>query len=574
MKTFNGIAISPGIAVGPIFKIRKADISFQRKSISNPQMEWLRYQEAIAITKKQLEDLYSIIKRNVDEKDAEIFHAQLLMLEDPDLNESIHQIIEVDHINSESALMDAVNSYIANIESLQDEYLRGRAIDIRDVAKKVLCNLLNIKESPFDGLCQPSIIIADDIAPSDTAIMDKSLVLGFCTVKGGATSHVAILARSMGLAAVAGIGSDILNVSEDNNMAILDGDQGLLVIDPDNHLIKDALFRQNIAIIRQSQNRLHANDPAVTIDKHKVEIFANIGNEKEAKEAIIAGCEGIGLLRTEFIYMQSDHLPTEQEQYCIYKNILDIFGMKPVILRTLDIGGDKKLPYFDLPKEENPFLGQRGIRLCLAYPELIKPQLRAALRAANGHNLHIMFPMVADISEVKAAKELISVCYKELNKEGTLISPSIKIGIMIEIPAAALIADKLAKEVDFFSIGTNDLSQYTLAADRTNASVANLASAFHPAVLKLIQKIIIDAHALGKKVGLCGELGSEPEAAPILLGLGLDEFSMNPVAIPGIKSVLRQLSFENTQAFVNSVLQAPDSASVKKMVRESFPQIF
>ena len=464
-------------------------------------------------------------------------------------------------------LDDAAGAYITTLESLEDDYLRARANDVRDMKARILRCLLGAMETPLEGLTNPHILMAEDLNPSDTATLDKTLVLGFCTAQGGATSHAAILARSMGLPAVAGLGLDILTTA-DSETAILDGSQGILYIDPDEAVMKAALQRKQSASSQLEQARASTHEPAVTRDGLHVDVFANIGSVEDATAAIESGAEGVGLLRTEFLYMQSNHLPTEEEQYQTYHQILEIFGNKPVILRTLDIGGDKSLPYFDLPKEDNPFLGQRGIRLCLARPELIKPQLRAALRAGQGHNLKIMFPMIADVAEVRSARELIEQCRAELIIEKVMISDKVDIGIMVEIPAAALNADALAREVDFFSIGTNDLSQYTLAADRTNSSVAGLASAFHPSVLRLIQMVIAAAHKQGKMVGLCGELAGEPDAAPILLGFGLDEFSMSAPSIPLVKAMLRSLNTVDAEQLAEAVLLAADPAAVRSLVRE------
>jgi phosphoenolpyruvate-protein phosphotransferase len=403
-------------------------------------------------------------------------------------------------------------------------------------------------------------------------MLDKSLVLGFCTAEGGATSHTAILARGLGLPAVVGAGAEVLEVA-DGATLVLDGGDGRLLVEPDEETVADCETRQASAAAVLAQALAQAREPAVTCDGHRVEIVANIGNVEEAQAAVEAGAEGVGLLRTEFLYLERDHLPDEEEQYRAYRAITDVCGDRPVILRTLDIGGDKELPYLDLAHETNPFLGVRAIRLCLARPELFKSQLRAALRAAAGRNLKLMFPMVATVAEVRAARAVLEECRAELLAEGQPMAEEMEIGIMVEVPAAALMADHLAAEVDFFSIGTNDLSQYALAADRTNAQVAPLASGFQPAVLRLVRDVVAAAHAQDKWVGLCGELAGEPLAIPILLGLGLDEFSMNPPAIPLAKQIIRTLTLDEARELAQAALELDNPDAVQALVRERMPAV-
>ncbi|MBL7063852.1 MAG: phosphoenolpyruvate--protein phosphotransferase, partial [Anaerolineae bacterium] len=379
-----------------------------------------------------------------------------------------------------------------------------------------------------------------------------------------------ILARGLGLPAIVGAGSHILEIPDDAMLA-LDGDDGTLLVEPDEGTVAVYRARQAAAVTVLAQARERAHEPAVTRDGHRVEVVANVGNVEGARAALESGAEGVGLLRTEFLYLERTHLPDEEEQYRAYRDIVDVFGDLPVILRTLDIGGDKDLPYLDLPHEMNPFLGLRAIRLCLARPELFKPQLRAALRAGAGRNLKLMFPMVATVAEVRAARAVLEECRAELLDEGQPVAERMKVGIMVEVPAAALLADHLAAEVDFFSIGTNDLSQYTLAADRTNASVAPLADAFHPAVLRLVHDVIAAAHGQAKWVGLCGELAGEPLAIPILLGLGLDEFSMNPPAIPLAKQIIRALTLDEAREVAQAALELDSPDAVRALVRERMP---
>ncbi len=394
--------------------------------------------------------------------------------------------------------------------------------------------------------------------------------MAFAQSVGGATSHTAILARGLGLPALVGAGDVVLDLANGLPL-ILDGSQGTLLLDPDQAALSAYREQQVKSAGTLIKAQAHAHEPAVTADGHVVEVVANIGSVSDAQDALLSGAEGVGLLRSEFLYLERDHLPDEEEQYQAYRTIAQGFGRQPVILRTLDVGGDKELPYLDMEPEDNPFLGVRAIRLCLARPELFRPQLRAALRAGAGNNLKLMFPMVATVGEVRQARAMLEACRQELVAEGYAVAEGMEIGIMVEIPSAALMADHLAAEVDFFSIGTNDLAQYTMAADRTNSHVAPLASAFEPAVLRLIRHVIDAAHAQGKWVGLCGELAGEPLAIPILLGLGLDEFSMNPPAIPPAKQIIRSLTLPQAQELAAAALDLPDATAVQAYVRENLP---
>ncbi len=570
MKTLRGIAASRGIGIGPAFHFRRADLCFERCTLEDTAAEWMRFQAALETAGEQLADVYAKAEAESGAEQATIFQAHALMLEDPELLDTVRTAIEEQCINAESALSDAAEMYAQMLEALDDEYLSARAADVRDVATRVLRILLDVAESPCASLTAPSIILARDLTPSDTVLLDKSLVLGFCTAEGGATSHTAILARGLGLPAVVGAGPDILDVPAGTTL-VMDGSDGTLLVEPDEETVRAYRARQATASAGLAQARAQAHEPATTRDGHRVEVVANVGNMEGARAALEAGAEGVGLLRTEFIYLERSSLPDEDEQYRAYRAIVDVFGDSPVILRTLDIGGDKDLPYLDLPHEMNPFLGLRAIRLCLARPELFRPQLRAALRAGAGRNLKLMFPMVATVAEVRAARAMLEECQAELLTEGQPVAEEMEIGIMVEVPAAALLADRLAAEVDFFSIGTNDLSQYTLAADRTNASVAPLADAFHPAVLRLVRDVIAAAHAQGKWVGLCGELAGEPLAIPILLGLELDEFSMNPPAIPLAKQIIRALTLDEARDVAQAALELDSPDAVRALVQERVP---
>jgi len=570
MQRFKGIAASRGIAIGRAFHFRRASLSIDRYTVEDQAAEWARFQAALETARDQLAGVYAKAEAEFGAEQAAIFQAHAMMLDDPELLEPVRTAIAEQCVNAEVPLSDAAETYAQMLGSVDNEYLSARAADVRDVATRVLRILLGVAESPVVGLTVPSIILARDLSPSDTVLLDKSLVLGFCTAEGGATSHMAILARGLGLPAIVGTGVDILEIS-DGAMLVLDGTAGTLLLEPDEETVGGYRAQQAAAIGVQTQARHKAHKPAVTRDGHRVEVVANIGNVEGAQAALEVGAEGVGLLRTEFLYLERSSLPDEEEQYQTYRAIVDVFGQRPVILRTLDIGGDKDLAYLDLPHEMNPFLGLRAIRLCLARPELFKPQLRAALRAGAGRNLKVMFPMVATVAEVRAARAMLEDCRAELLAEGHPVAEEMEVGMMVEIPAAALMADHLVAQVDFFSIGTNDLSQYTLAADRTNASVAALADAFHPAVLRLLRDVITAAHAQDKWVGLCGELAGEPLAIPVLLGLGLDEFSMNPPAIPLAKQIIRALTLDEAREVAQAALELDSPSAVRTLVRERVP---
>jgi len=572
MKTVKGIPASYGIAIGPAFVYERHDPVIECRTVDDPEIELVRFDAARITAKLQLDEIYKKAKAESGDEEAEIFKAQAMMLDDPELISAVKTIVQKERTNVEPALSDTVENYAGMLESLEDEYLSARALDIRDVGSRLLRILIGVAESPAENLKVPSIVIAKDLTPSDTILLDKAYVLGFCTSKGGATSHTAILARSLALPAVVGAG-DTVHTVKDGTMLILDGDSGEILIQPDKSSLADYQARQEKFYELRSKADNVSHEPAITLDGYRVEVVANIGNVEGARTALDAGAEGVGLLRSEFLFLERHSLPTEDEQYNSYKTIGDAFDQLPVVLRTLDVGGDKEIPYIDMPNEGNPFLGVRAIRLCLARPQLFKPQLRAALRAGYGNNLKLMFPMVATVNEVLQARTLLDECRTELLDEGYPVAEKMEIGIMIEIPAAAIMADQLAEVVDFFSIGTNDLSQYTLAADRTNENVAQIASGFQPAVFRLIKQVIDAAHSKGKWVGLCGELAGELLAIPILLGLGLDEFSMNPPAIPYAKLLIRSISMENAREVAVKALDQPGDAEIRTLVKESVPEV-
>jgi len=570
LKTLEGIAASPGIAIGDAFQFQAADLRFERRRVDDPAAEWRRFEAAAATAAEQLAEVCDRATAELGPEQAAIFQAHLMMLEDPELRVAVQTAIEEQGLNAEAALSDAAAFYAEALEALDDEYLRARAADVRDITGRVLGILLGREAQA--GPQAPAIILARDLTPSDTVLLDKSRVLGFCTAEGGPTSHTAILARALGLPAVVGVGEEVLAVPAGVTV-VLDGAAGRLVVQPDEPELCACRERMAAATALQAEAQRRAMEPAVTCDGHRVEVVANIGSVRDAQAAVQAGAEGVGLLRSEFLYLERSSLPSEEEQYRAYRDILEAMGGRPVILRTLDAGADKEIAYLGMPHEQNPALGVRAIRLCLARAELFRAQLRAALRAAAGHNLKVMFPMVATAGELRAARAALDAAREELAAEGVPLPERLEVGIMVEVPAAALMADRLAREVDFFSIGTNDLSQYTMAADRTNAQVAALANALQPAVLRLVARVIDAAHAEGKWVGMCGELAGEPLAIPILLGLGLDEFSMNPPAIPMAKQLIRSLEVAAARQVARAALELNSAEEVAALVRARVPGV-
>ncbi len=564
-QTLRGIAASGGIAIGPAFQFRRADLRFDRRQVEDSGAEWMRFQNAVETARAQLAEVALQTEHDLGTDAAAIFQAQMLMLEDPELLTRVRAALEEQGVNAEAALSDASSLYVHMLEAVHNEYLRARAADVRDVTSRLLCILLDISPCRDVLPSVPSVILAHDLMPSDILSLNRSRVLGLCTAEGGATSHVALLARALGLPAVVGIGPGVLQIPSGTTV-VLDGGAGLLIVDPDPQTL--SLYRARAGLRAGAERRpaASADGPAVTRDGHRVVVAANVGTLEEARLAREVGADGIGLLRTEFLYLGRHALPGEEEQYHSYRAILELFGDRPVVLRTLDVGGDKPLPGLELPPERNPALGLRAIRLSLTRPEIFRPQLRAALRASAGHNLKVMFPMVTTVAEIRAARALLEECRAELQAEGQPVA-DVAVGIMVEVPSAALMADHLAAEVDFFSIGTNDLSQYVMAADRTHAAVAPLADALHPAVLRLVRDVIAAAHARGKWVSLCGELAGDPAAIPVLLGLGLDEFSMNPTAIPQAKRVICSLTREEADQVARAALQQESAEAVRALIR-------
>jgi multiphosphoryl transfer protein len=460
---------------------------------------------------------------------------------------------------------------VTSYHTIEDSYLQERVDDVLDVGQRVL-RLLTGNVPANLHLQSPAILVATDLTPSDTARLDPTKVLGICTTSGSATSHSAIIARTLGIPAVLGVDAQVLHLADGTIMA-LDGESGKAWVEPESDILEQLQAKREAWQTAQQQARATAHQPAITLDGRQVNVFANIGSISDVQVAVANGAEGVGLLRTEFLYLDRTSAPTEEEQLEVYQAIAQVLDNRPLIIRTLDIGGDKPLPYLRVGlTEANPFLGWRGIRLCLGLPELFKTQLRAILRASVGHQIKIMLPMIATLTEVRAAKVLLGEVQAELNQAGIPFDAAIKLGIMVEVPSAVAIADRLAAEVDFFSIGTNDLTQYIMAGDRTNPRVANLVDALQPAVLRMVQQTVQAAHAAGISVGLCGELAADTLATPILLGLGLDELSVNPQSIPAIKQTIHHLSLKESEAIALLALQQDSPEHVRELILTSLIQ--
>jgi multiphosphoryl transfer protein len=560
----SGIPTSPGIAIGTVVKYQPTVLKVKDQQADNPEVEWQQLQIACVIAREQIESLREKAAA-CGEEEAAIFDAHLLYLDDPALVDRAHQRI-FDHLESAAAAWQAaIDETVATYEVLEDSYLQERAADVADVGRRVLSLLTGMEVAPLD-LKEPAILVATDLTPSETAQLDSSKVLGICTVGGGATSHTGILARSLGIPAVVGVGIQVLQLENGTQIA-LDGDTGQVWVQPDDTQLKQLQAKRDRQLAVQRERKAAvAKQLAITKDGRRIRVMANICGVSDAQIALESGAEGAGLLRSEFLYLNRVSPPTEEEQWEVYREIASILFPHPLIIRTLDIGGDKPLSYLNSLSEVNPFLGWRGIRVLLDHPDLLKTQLRAVLRASFGQQIKLMFPMIASIREVKSAKEILAVAQAELRQAGIPFNEAMEVGIMVEVPAAVAIADQLAEAVDFFSIGTNDLSQYVMAADRTHPKVAALADAFEPAVLRMIQQTVKAAHDAGIEVGVCGELASSPLATPILVGLGVNELSMNPPAIATVKAAIARLTLDDAEAIAYTMLQMESAQAVRQYV--------
>lgn len=570
MRQIRGIPASPGIAIGQAWLYRPERVTVEQQRVSDPEAEWLRLQAAVNVVRNRLQALYEKALASVGEEEAEIFLAHQEFLTDQELMRGIRETIFTQKLNAEYAVKAEFDTYAAALAELDDPYLRARAQDLEDVSMQVIRSLQGQESDGSGLLTRPSVIIAEDLTPSDTIQFDKDKILGICIAKGGPTSHTAILARSLGVPAVVSAGFDIEDI-ERGVLTVVDGDEGTMIMGPALAVLESARQKQAAWQKARSEQLTSAHQPAVTLDGHRVEVAANIGGVDDARKAIEMGAEGVGLFRTEFLYLDRTELLDIEEQVAIYQGVVKVMDGRPLVVRTLDIGGDKSVPYLGLAEEPNPFLGWRGIRMVRERPDILANQFEALLRAGVGGDIRIMLPMVSGPGEVKRAKEILDETVASLKAQGVSIPEKLQFGIMIEVPSAALLAHHLAPLVDFFSIGTNDLTQYTLAVDRTNERVTNLASPYNPAVLQLIARTIEAAHAHGKWVGMCGELAGDVLAVPVLLGMGLDEFSMAASSIPSVKEEIRRWSMARAKEVAQEVLGMAGSTEVLEYLKGLTP---
>ncbi len=557
-----GLGVSKGIGIGKIYKLDCSKLMVVRKEINNTVIEINKLNEAVKECKKQLKDIHNLSLQNVGEKEAEIFKVQEMMLEDEDVFSEVIKKIETEKVNCEFALNEIFNKYIKLFDYIEDEALRDRSCDLKDVLCRLTKILLGDRAIVLSDLEPGTVLVASDISPSEAAQIEKEKIAAIITEKGGSTSHLAIIAKTMEIPTVVGA-EGILNMLETGDEIICDGTSGEICINPSKEI------KKYYAIKKQEEDKIaeelykQIGLESITKDSYKTIIGANIGTPNDVKYAKNNDAESIGLFRSEFLYMSRTKLPSEDEQFEAYKETAIKMQGKSVVIRTLDIGGDKEIPYLKIPVEMNPFLGYRAIRICLDNTDIFKVQLRAILRASIYGNIKIMFPMISCLSELRAAKKLYYETRQELIEEGVEIAPNIEIGIMIEIPSAALISEVLAKEVDFFSIGTNDLIQYTLAVDRMNSKINHLYNHYHPAILRLIKLIIDNAHAANIKVSMCGEMAGEKYLIPLLIAMGLDEFSMSPSLILKARQIIRSYTKKECEELLTEVLKLSDGEEIE-----------
>lgn len=563
--SLEGIAASSGIAFGKAYKLIEPDLSFEEELVENSDFEITKLHNALERAKDELNLIRDKVSELQGEENARIFDAHLLVLQDPDFLSAIREKITNDKIDAASALSKVTTSFIDMFEQMENEYMRERTADIKDVTKRVLAHLLG-KTLPNPGLItEETILITKDLTPSDTAQINKIYVKGFISDIGGRTSHSAIMARTMGIPAIVGTKDASQKIKNGDNI-IIDGMTGEIFVNPSEIIQEKYRKRQEKLVIQRAEWELLKEKPTVTKDNYQVELVANIGSPKDLEQVKANGAEGIGLYRTEFLYMERTSLPTEEEQFDAYKTVLQKMDGKSVIVRTLDIGADKQLPYLNMPKEMNPFLGLRAIRFSLEEMTIFRTQLRALIRASNYGNLKIMFPMIATLDEFHEAKRILIEEKQKLLKQNIPVG-NMEVGIMVETPATVMLIDQFAKEVDFFSIGTNDLIQYTFAADRMNEHVEYLYQPYHPAILRLVKIVVDAALAEGKWVGMCGEMAGDPKAIPLLLGLGLNEFSMSASSILPARSQLKKLNKKDMELLVEKALSMKTADEVLKLLK-------
>ncbi|HIR28420.1 MAG TPA: phosphoenolpyruvate--protein phosphotransferase [Candidatus Choladousia intestinigallinarum] len=552
---------SKGYAIGPAYVVKKQEVTVDTASISADQVdaEVSRFEAAV---EKAQADLAELAQENA------IFAGHFALAGDIAIHDGVVGKIKDELMNAEAALMQVKDEYVVIFESMDDEYMRERASDMKDVSKRLLFALKGIDDNPFAAMKEKSVIVAQDLTPSDTAKMNMDLVLGFATEEGGVTSHVSIIAKNMAIPCLVGVGSMLEDVKTGMSM-ILDAGKGEIFLDPDEAMV--AVYKEKAEKFEAFQKELESLSslPSETKDGHGFSLCANVGNIEDIKYATQFQIEGVGLFRSEFLYMESDHFPTEEEQFEAYKEAAQLLGGKELTIRTLDIGGDKELDYYEFPKEENPFLGYRAIRMCLDQTDVFKTQLRAILRASAFGYIRIMYPMMISMDELTAANHLLEVCKAELKQEHVAFDEKIQVGMMIETPAAVMMAEEFAQKVDFFSIGTNDLTQYFLAVDRGNQKIANLYNSFNPAVLRAIYHTIQAGHRHNTKVGMCGEFASDEKASKLLLGMGLDEFSMSAGEVARVKYQLRGCTFEVAEKLADAALKLDTAEKVLELLENS-----
>ncbi|MFQ1042722.1 phosphoenolpyruvate-protein phosphotransferase PtsI [Gilliamella sp. CG16] len=565
----SGILVSPGIAFAKALLLKEEPIVVNNRAIPDNKIdaEIARFKDARQKSSEQLNAIMERAKSTLGEDKAAIFEGHIMLLEDEDLEQEVISRIQSKHSTADAAVQSVFETQAKELENLDDEYLKERAADIRDIGKRLLKNILGIEIVDLSAISQPCILVATDLTPSETAQLNLDMVLGFITDAGGRTSHTSIMARSLEIPAIVGT-SNATQTIKQGDFVILDAINNAIYINPD-HTTQEKLKQVQAKYIADKEELAKLKDlPAVTLDGHQVEICANIGTVRDIAGADRNGYEGVGLYRTEFLFMDRDAYPNEDEQFKAYKEVAESTNGLSVIVRTMDIGGDKDVPYMHLPKEENPFLGWRAIRICLDRKEILHAQLRAILRASAFGKLRIMFPMIISVEEIRILKSEINILKEQLTTEGKAFDKNIEVGVMIETPAAAVIAHHLAKEVDFFSIGTNDLTQYTLAVDRGNELISHLYNPLSPSVLTLIKKVIDASHKEGKWTGMCGELAGDERATILLLGMGLDEFSMSAVSIPKIKKLIRNTHFEEAKKLADNVLEKATSKEIMDLIEK------
>ena len=570
-----GISASPGIAIGRVYRLDREEIRIKEEDLSSDQVEneILRFEKALNEAKIEISKLKDSIAKKLGPEHAKLFEAYLLILEDEFINQQVFTGIREEKKNAEFVYNRVVQKTIQTISLSRDEYLKERVADISAVSNRVLNQLLGIKQHTIEPLETPGIIVAHSLAPGDVVQMKKGNVLGFATDTGGKTSHVALLAKSLGFPAVVGL-KTFFSSLKGGEMLILDGDEGEVILSPDELTLKSYEGKREKLLERKRSLAELTSLPAETKDKRKIELSANIELLSDVDTAIENGAQGIGLFRTEYLYLATSDLPGEEEQYQAYSFLARKVHPQNVIIRTFDMGGDKFAQDAERVYEANPFLGWRAIRACLDLPDFFKTQLRAILKASSLGNLSIMLPMISGLEELLKSKELLEEVKSELRGEKVPFDEKIKIGIMIEIPSAALEADSLAQHCDFFSIGTNDLIQYTLAVDRTNERIAHLYQSFHPSILKLIKKTIEDGHRNNIWVGMCGEMATDPRATAFLIGLGIDELSTSPLAIPQIKKIIRSIEFEEARNLAEQAMKLNDSKEIERFLEEEYHRKF